>query len=122
MYFACLIGMTQMNHIPENTSPNDIFRIEHFADDVKHKILTFYSDEYAMSVIIMNRINRLSEKMKGLVELENFEMKKDISVFESTKISVVPTILFIKDNVLIDYCMDLVSKNELKEKIERFIK
>ncbi|MCK5519667.1 MAG: thioredoxin family protein [Candidatus Marinimicrobia bacterium] len=100
---------------------NDIFKFHLDMNDNKNKMLIFSSSYNPISMVIKDYTDELYGIYNEFIEFRHYELERDEEFFKNAKITIVPTILFIKKKELIDYTTGIVTKKELEEKIKTFL-
>ena len=100
---------------------NDIFNIPEDKTSKIGRVLIFFSGYNAISIIVRDFMKQLSEIYSESLEFKFYNLDEDKHLFGKTKITNVPTILFIKDDELFDFVMGPKSKKELTGKLDALL-
>lgn len=80
------------------------------------KILDFYADW----CVPCKQLNPILEELKDLVLIQKVNVETEDDLVSEYGIKNIPTLLFLKDNVVVDKIIGKVPKNQILNKIEKW--
>ena len=104
-----------MKSIKSNKQFNDLVRQE------KPVLIDFYADWCGPCKMLMPTVEKLAKEFDGSVKIQKLDIDKNPEIADKFKVKSIPTLLFIKDQKIIERINGMTSETNLRKKLKSMI-